>query len=185
MADDETTRIITRKRKATSSEETKTQKDTLTGEQFASHNSDEDSTRLFSPRKRSNVEVIPKNDKKKNDSSLLIDDPVVGWVVVVDGPGKGNFAQLGHGMNSIGRTESNRIALDYGDEEISRDNHAFLTYDPKGKKFFIQHGGGKNLTYVENQPVLQPREIFDREQIVLGNTKLYFVGLCGDKFEWE
>ncbi len=34
------------------------------------------------------------------------EDPVVGWVVVIKGPGRGTSVPLGYGMNSIGRSGS-------------------------------------------------------------------------------
>ena len=52
-----------------------------------------------------------------------LDDPTVGWVVVINGPGKGRSLPLGYGMNKIGRDATQRIALDFGDKEISRENH--------------------------------------------------------------
>ena len=111
---------------------------------------------------------------------------MVGWVVVVDGPGRGASLPLGYGMNSIGRAQSERICLDYGDEQISRNQHAVITYDPRGRKYFVQHGGGKNLTYVGNdEPVLMPVELKGGEEITLGATKLRFVPFCGADFDWQ
>lgn len=66
--------------------------------------------------------------------------PVTGWLVVVDGPGKGSAAQLGFGHNTIGRGPAMRVRLDFGDRKISRDTHATLTYDPKGNAFYLQQG---------------------------------------------
>jgi hypothetical protein len=60
-----------------------------------------------------------------------------------------------------------------------------LTYDTKGRKFYIHHGGGTNLTYLGDSPVLQPHEITGREVISIGNTKLTFVPFCGPDFEWK
>jgi hypothetical protein len=108
----------------------------------------------------------------------------VGWLVVVDGPGKGKSVQLGYGMNSIGRGAEERVSLDFGDEEISRRGHAMLTYDTRGRRFYIQHGGGTNLTYVGDAPVLMPHELKGREMIGIGNTRLCFIPLCGPDFEW-
>src|SRR5581483_10135050 len=56
-------------------------------------------------------------------------DPVAGWVVVVKGPGRGNFCPVYVGMNSVGRDPGQRISLSFGDELISREEHAFITYD--------------------------------------------------------
>ena len=75
--------------------------------------------------------------------------PVTGWLVVVDGPGKGSATQLGFGHNTIGRGPAMRVRLDFGDRKISRDTHATLTYDPKGNAFYLQQG--KNLAYIERR----------------------------------
>ena len=118
-------------------------------------------------------------------ASSNMDDPPVGWLVVVSGPGQGASLTLGNGGNSIGRDASQRVVLDFGDEMISRTGHATVTYDPLNKKFHIQHGGGTNLTYVNDQPVLAPQELPANTHILLGNTTLRFVPLCGKEFDWE
>lgn len=114
------------------------------------------------------------------------DDPVVGWVVVVDGPGRGASVPLGYGMNSVGRAKTERVCLPFGDEQISRSQHAVITYDPRGRKFFVQHGGGKNLTYIgSDEPVLVPTQLKGGEDITMGKTRLRFVPFCGVHFDWQ
>src|SRR5688572_26193414 len=76
-------------------------------------------------------------------------DPVVGWLVVIFGPGRGASLNLGYGRNSIGRGDEERVSLHFGDEQISRIGHAILTYDPRSRKYFLQAGQGPNLTYIE------------------------------------
>ena len=117
-------------------------------------------------------------------TSGAMDDPPVGWLVVVQGPGQGNVVTIGIGSNSLGRDPSERICVDFGDETISRHGHTIITYDPRGKKFYIQHGGGKNLTYVEESPVLAPTELDGFSKIQIGETLLLFVPLCGERFDW-
>lgn len=112
-------------------------------------------------------------------------EPVVGWLVIIDGPGKGNYIKLGFGMNAIGRGPESRVSIDFGDDQISRENHSLLTYDIKNRKFYIQHGGGTNLTYLGDTPVLQPFELKGHEVISIGNTQLYFVPFCGANFNWD
>ena len=117
------------------------------------------------------------------DEAML--DPLVGWLVVISGPGQGNCVKLGHGMNSIGRAEGQRCRLDFGDTEISRKVHATITYDPRGRKFYLMHGGGQNLTYLGETPVLQPALLNGGEVIFLGKTTLKFIPLCGPDFDWS
>ena len=112
-------------------------------------------------------------------------DPVVGWMAIVSGPGAGDYVRLGYGMNSIGRADDQRCKLNFGDEKISRQNHASITYDPRGRKFYLQHGGGQNLTYVGEIPVLQPTELKGGEFLIIGNTVLRFVPLCGADFDYQ
>ncbi len=114
-----------------------------------------------------------------------LSDPVVGWLVIIQGPGSGNALALGYGANSIGRANTNRIKLEFGDDLISRNSHAVLTYDPRGRKFYIQQGSGAGLIYIADKPVLTSRELEARTRILIGNTILYFLPLCGDGFDWQ
>lgn len=143
--------------------------------------SDTDSeTRIFRPKSK---KATGKKPEEQVDDYIA--DPVVGWLVVISGPGKGSSHELGYGMNSIGRSADDRISINFGDDQISRFGHAQLTYDPKGRTFYIQHGGGTNLTYLGKDPVLQPAVLKGGETIGIGETVLKFVPLCGPKFEWQ
>ena len=73
-----------------------------------------------------------------------MDNPVVGWLVVIKGKGQGCFVRLGYGINSIGRSNTNRVSLNFGDNEISPERHIVLIYDTRQREFFIQQGEGKN-----------------------------------------
>lgn len=136
---------------------------------------DDPNTRIMFKRSSSDA-------SKSNDA---IENPVVGWLVIVNGKGKANVLNLGYGMNSIGRSPDERININFGDEEISRTQHAIITYDPRGRKFYVQHGGGKNLTYLADQPLLVPKELKGGEDILIGQTTLRFVPFCGDDFDWQ
>lgn len=139
------------------------------------------------PAGESKTQILGGSSKKKPPTPEPdTSDPVVGWIVVTQGYGKGKSLQLGYGMNSIGRGQNTRICLDFGDEAISRSApHAIITYDPRGRKFYLQHGDGKNLTYLNNEPVLVPTQLTGGEQISLGQTILRFVPLCGEDFDWQ
>ena len=111
-------------------------------------------------------------------------DPVVGWLVVVDGPGAGSSLRLGSGQNTLGRGQEARVKLDFGDSQISRAIHAVVAYDPKGNRFYVQQGMGTNLTYLNGKPVLAPTPLSSGSEILLGVTTLRFVALCDDSFNW-
>lgn len=143
-------------------------------------------TQIIGGRKRSEEKAEPTGNAPGSTAlSDPMEDPVVGWVVVVEGPGQGASLTLGYGMNSIGRAPTERICLDFGDSQISRTSHASITYDPRGKKYFINHGGGKNLTYLGEDPVLTPIQLKGGEEVMIGDTTLRFVPFCGEDFDWR
>jgi hypothetical protein len=169
MADDDTTRIM--RRPDLSSDKT-----VKIGSAGSREDDDTDpKTTIYRPK----AATADGSVASSNDAEL-----VVGWLVVIDGPGRGKSCPIGFGVNGIGRGESERISLNFGDSEISRERHAVVTYDHKGRRFFIQHGGGANLTYVGEEPVLQPLELKGREVIGIGQTKLCFVPFCSSEFGW-
>lgn len=143
---------------------------------------EEERTRLVGGRPRREDEER-RQERAEEDRGM--DDPVVGWLVVVEGPGKGRAVPLGYGSNSIGRGATDRIKLDFGDDQISRSGHAVVTYDPRGRQFYVQHGGGTNLTYLGDQPVLAPTGLPALSHISIGQTVLRFVPLCGAEFDWQ
>ena len=134
-----------------------------------------DQTRLLRPRSEGTATRI--------DDRMA--DPISGWLVVVAGPGKGEVCRLGYGRNSLGRAEESRVRLDFGDDRISREEHATVTYDPRGRKFYLQHGGGKNLTYLGDEPVLVPTVVDAMAEFSVGRTTLRFVPFCGPGFDWH
>ena len=130
----------------------------------------------------------PKTRRAAADRSELIDamsDPPVGWLVIVRGPGKGRVLTLGLGLNVIGRSQDMRVCIDFGDENISRNNHARIVYESRKRRFLISHGDGTNLTYLDNELVLGPQEFQSGSEIQLGNTTLRFQALCGGEFDWQ
>ena len=129
--------------------------------------------------------ILRPSARSREAGETLLDDAMTDPLVGSAGPGQGNFVRLGHGMNSIGRAEGQRCRLDFGDTEISRKVHATVTYDPRGRKFYLMHGGGQNLTYIGETPVLQPALLTGGEVISLGKTTLKFIPLCGPDFDWS
>ena len=107
-----------------------------------------------------------------------------GWIVVIDGPGRGSCFTLHVGVSQIGRGEEQAVRLDFGDSSISRNNHAAVAYDDEQGKFFLGHGGKSNLVRLNGMPVLSTEELSSGDEIRIGETTLKFVSLCGDAFTW-
>lgn len=109
----------------------------------------------------------------------------VGWVVVADGPGRGNSFALTGGVAQIGRGEDQTVRLDFGDNAISRQNHAAIAFDDEAGQFYLGHGGKSNLVRLNGKPVLATEELNSGDEIRLGETRLRFVALCNEEFGWN
>ena len=123
--------------------------------------------------------------KRLEEHADGMNDPVVGWLVVVEGPGKGRAVELGYGANSMGRGETSPVQLNFGDNQISRRDHATVTYDSRGRKFYVEKGSSRNQTYLNDELVLVPVELPAQGRIRIGATVLRFVPLCGEAFDWQ
>lgn len=109
----------------------------------------------------------------------------VGWMVVISGPGRGTAFTLFNGVSQIGRGEGQAVRLDFGDNSISRENHAAIAYDGEQQKFYLGHGGKANLVRLNGSPVLSTEAMESGALIRIGETTLRFVALCGDGFDWD
>lgn len=111
-------------------------------------------------------------------------EPVVGWLVCVEGEMLGKAFELKNGKNFIGRSAAMDVVLE-GDPNVSRERHAIVTYEPKGRVFIAQPGDSRELFYMNDQVVLMNAEMHDRDVLSIGKTKLMFVPLCGPDFAWD
>ena len=111
-------------------------------------------------------------------------DPVVGWLVCTKGPSRGRDYRIRSGRNGIGRSDAMDVKIS-GDDTVSRENHAFLVYEPRKRIFSIRPGDGRGLVYLNGEEVIQASDIKGYDVIELGETKLMFVPLCGEKFYWD
>lgn len=109
----------------------------------------------------------------------------VGWIVVVAGPGRGASFTLFNGVSAIGRGDDQPVKLDFGDNAISRSNHAVVAYDSEQRKFFLGHGGKANIVRLNGSPVLSTEELKNNDKIRIGETTLRFLALCDADFDWS
>ena len=111
-------------------------------------------------------------------------DPVVGWIVCVEGPDKGRDFRIRSEKNSVGRSDTMDISIS-GDETISRSDHAFIVYDPKRNIFRIQAGLSRGLVYLNDEEVISSDSLKPYDTINLGDSTFIFVPFCGEEFQWK
>ena len=113
-------------------------------------------------------------------------DPVVGWIVVIGGPGLGAFRPIHEGNNAIGRNASQRIPLDFGDNTISAEEQAYIRYDSMDRSFlFVPNLSKTNVVSVNNKRPTAAVKLEVMDVIGMGRTQLAFVPFCGEEFDWS
>lgn len=131
------------------------------------------------PKSKDGEPVLSKNPQPQSY------DPVVGWLVVTAGPGKGASVPLGDGLNIVGRGHTNRVVLDFGDEHISTDDHFRISYDKQNRDFHLVPGRGTNLLYINGSPLLSAQILENGTDIKIGDTVLRFMAFCTKSWSWE
>ncbi|MDR1017548.1 MAG: FHA domain-containing protein [Lachnospiraceae bacterium] len=111
-------------------------------------------------------------------------DPVVGWLVCVEGKNKGKDYRLKAGRNFIGRSANMDVRI-ADDSSVSRDRHAIVVYEPKQHMFLLQPGESKELSYLNGNVILTPVPVQKNDILTVGDTKLMFFPCCDETFNWD
>lgn len=110
-------------------------------------------------------------------------DPVVGWLICTEGKERGRDYRIHADNNFIGRSERMDICV-RGDETISRDNHAIVSFDLVDGKFYFSPGDGRAIARLNEKALFQTAELNAYDEITLGKTKFRFIPFCGKDFQW-
>jgi hypothetical protein len=125
------------------------------------------------------------NQKTANPAATPSDalsDLVVGWLVIIAGPGRGRVLPLGYGVNDLGRGAGARLRLDFGDETITAENQAAIIYTMRSRRFYLQSVA--TGTWLDGRMIRESVELKGGETLQVGQTRLRFAPLCGPGFDW-
>jgi len=111
-------------------------------------------------------------------------EPVVGWLVCIEGGSLGRDYRLISGRNFIGRGKDQNVRIE-GDNSVSRSRHAIVVYEPRGNQFLVQPGESRELCYLNDELVLSPQRLKANDVLTLGSTKLMFFPCCSEAFKWS
>ena len=124
--------------------------------------------------------------KPKIGSVEFEQDPVVGWLVIVGGPGLGAFRPIFEGNNTVGRSNSQRIPIDFGDDAISAEEQAYIRYDSAERSYlFVPNLAKTNIVSLNGKRPTAAVPLSTMDVIVMGRTQLVFVPFCGPEFDWS
>ena len=123
--------------------------------------------------------------KPSTEALAFHQDPVVGWLVVVGGPGLGAFRPIFEGNNAVGRAPTQRIPLDFGDDGISAEAQAYIRYDAADRAFLLVPNMAKtNIVAVNEKKPTSAVPLAAMDLITMGRTQLCFIPFCGPEFDW-
>jgi hypothetical protein len=111
-------------------------------------------------------------------------DPVVGWLVCLEGPDRGRDFRLHAEKNFIGRSPAMDVCIP-GDDTVSREKHGIVIFDPKKQVFWALPGDSSGLVYVNSEIVHTPTLIKAGDILEVGQTKLVLIPFCGEKYTWN
>lgn len=116
---------------------------------------------------------------------VLKEGPVVGWLVVIGGPGKGLCRPVYYGNNTLGRDNGQRVPINFGDDAISAEEQAYIRYDSQERKYLLIPNLAKsNLVAVNDTRPTERVVLAYGDVIGVGQTRLMFIPLCGADFDW-
>ena len=108
----------------------------------------------------------------------------VGWLVVVEGPGVGEWFVLQNGTSHIGSGAGQTVHLNFGDTKVAESRHAAVIYDDKTHAFGLDGDASANLR-LNGQPVASRTLLRDGDVFTVGETSLRLVALCTPNFHWS
>ena len=111
-------------------------------------------------------------------------DPVVGWLVCLDGPDRGRDFRLHAEKNFVGRAPNMDVCIP-SDETVSREKHGVVIFDPKKQVFWTLPGDSSGLVYLNGDIVHTPTQLKRDDILEIGQTKLVLIPFCGEQYNWN
>jgi hypothetical protein len=107
---------------------------------------------------------------------------VVGWLVALNGPGRGESYPVRMGRNVLGRDRKSDISIN--DDQAS-SHHADLVFRPEERRFILMDHNSTNGTYVNESEIEPRRDLSGKEVIRIGSHRFLFMPLCHEGFHWD
>lgn len=131
--------------------------------------------------KKENGALSSKQNQKVKEEKI---SKPVGWLVCVGGAEYGTIHALKAGNNKIGAKKGLDIYLQNA-KDLSESCQIIISYNVENKKFSVQAGNAKELSYVNGEVILIDKSLQARDKIQIGEECFLFIPLCGDDFSWE
>lgn len=107
---------------------------------------------------------------------------VVGWLVALNGPARGESFPVRMGRNILGRDQRSDISIN--DDQAS-SHHADLVFRPEERRFILMDHNSTNGTYVNEHEIEPRRDLVSRDVVRVGGHQFLFIPLCDENFYWD
>ncbi len=158
--------------------------DDLTQASFQTDTKFEDDTTQAVFMKNTSEKIVPNENREDDRKSIVApsnrSNPVVGCLVAIKGMHAGKSFSIFPGKCSIGRNETNKIVLN-GDKSVSREQHAWIIFEPRSGEFLLLPGMQSGLTYHNGQNIMQAVALVNRDTIEIGSNTFTFLDLYNEK----
>lgn len=107
-----------------------------------------------------------------------------GWLVVLDGPARGQDLRLGEGRNFLGvDAAGNPAVLDANSPLAVR--RGIVVYDPQDNNWCALPGSSNELCTLNGKSLIEKMPLTAEDTFAVGGAQLRFVPLCGPEFNWN
>jgi FHA domain len=107
---------------------------------------------------------------------------VVGWLVGLSGPSRGESFPVRIGRNVLGRDRRSDIVVN--DDQAS-SHHADLVFRPEERRFILMDHNSTNGTYVNEVEIEPRRDLVTKDIVRIGSHRFLFMPLCDENFYWD
>ncbi len=107
---------------------------------------------------------------------------VVGWLVGLSGPSRGESFPVRIGRNVLGRDRRSDVVVN--DDQAS-SHHADLIFRPEERRFILMDHNSTNGTYVNEMEIEPRRDLVIKDIIRIGSHRFLFMPLCDESFYWD
>lgn len=114
----------------------------------------------------------------------VVTEPVVGWLVCTAGKYFGRSFPLKAGRNFVGRNPQMDVCLEE-ELSVSRERHAVIIYEPRGRMFLAQPGDSRELFYLNDKVVLDNERLKPYDLLSIGKVNMMLIPFCTETFAWE
>lgn len=120
--------------------------------------------------------------QKGEPGAAVIPRFVVGFLLALTGPSRGDAYPVRMGKTVIGRDRRSDVVVT--DEQAS-SHHADLVFRPEEKRFILMDHNSTNGTYVNGTEIEPRRDLVNRDVVRIGMQKFMFLSLLDLGFTWE